>query len=172
MFLLSGFPLLKTASVTPNGHRIKSQNSTQHGIQGPAQLGSLISFHSTQYIQGLLFCTSVTLWILVLSSKKFSSLSTDTHHICRQTLPTFQLSSKVLPPKGNFTPSPLALLVCPTTSSLYRPLLQPVIINLKCPCISLSLNCELAESMDATKLFTFLTQCLTVFSTQCLVNTQ
>lgn len=65
---------------------------------------------------------------------------------------TFQLSSGILPPQGIFRPFPPALLLCPITSSLCRLLLQLIIFNLKCLCISLSLNCELVEGMDATKL--------------------
>ena len=76
---------------------------------------------------------------------------THTLHVYRQTLPTFQLSSGNLPPQGILCPFPLGLLLCPITSSQCRPLLHPIIINLKCLCICLSLNCELAEGMDATK---------------------
>lgn len=143
---------LKLLQWCPTAYRNKYQYPTAWNIR-PCLLDSFTSSTPPHPSRGLLSYTLVTLWTLVLSSGNFSP-APHTHTLaCLQAnSPYFSTKLKILPPQGIFCPFPPVLLLRPITSPHCRPLLQPIIIYLKCLCICLSLNFELAEGMDATSL--------------------
>ena len=131
---------------------VSTPHSTRYKTLPTWQL-PLIPFHSIH--PGACFPTP---WLLceLWSSPLKTSPAPHTHMLCANTsclqANSSYFSTKLRDPSstGIFCPFPPVLL-CSITSSLWTPLLQHIIINLKCLCISLSLNCELAESMDAMK---------------------
>lgn len=131
----------------PTAYRIKLK-TPQPGIHGPTQLVSLSSSHSTLNIQKPALPhlhhsvnTKPLTWRLFqLSHSQTSCLQANSYFSTKLRHPSFSASS------------PLAFLLCPMTLSLCRLLLQSSTINIKCLCISLSLNCKLDKGMAATKL--------------------